>query len=184
MRRAGIDVAVLVYKLALGEPQPVVGPWREGVRLWFPLRDTRAARTYRRAGETTWPRWLGSLMRPRVYLPVLAFDDLRPTFYDLGRRIARTWRRRLRQLDRASWCASLATALAAQEALASLAPMISLGTAGALMVPGFRPVCARHADAAGRPDASHATEGPLRPSRGRAEGRRHPPSRGGRSAGR
>ena len=124
MRRAGIDVAVLVYKLALGEPQPVVGPWREGVRLWFPLRDTRAARTYRSAGETTWPRWLGSLMRPRVYLPVLAFDDLRPTFYDLGRRIARTWRRRLRQLDRASWCASPATALAAQEALASLAPMI------------------------------------------------------------
>ena len=125
VRRAGVDVAVLVYHLALGQPQPAVGPWRAGVRLWFPLRDIRAARAYRRAGETTWPRWVGSLIRPRVYLPVFAFDDLRPTFYNFGRRVARMRRRWIR-LSTQTWCGwSSGTALAAQEALASLAPMVA-----------------------------------------------------------
>lgn len=95
VRRAGIDVSLLAYRRALDEPTPPVSSWREGVRLWFPLRDFKAAREYRRHGELTWPRWLASLLRPPVYLPVFAFDDVRPTAHHLHKRLSRVLRKQL-----------------------------------------------------------------------------------------
>ncbi len=98
VRRAGIDVALLAYRRAVGEPIEPVDRWREGVRLWFPLRDLRAARDYRRHGELTFGRWILSLLRPRVYVPVFALDDPAPTFHNLGPRSARWLRRSLKRL--------------------------------------------------------------------------------------
>jgi hypothetical protein len=63
--------------------------WREDVRLWFPARDWRAARDYRREDELTWPGWLRSLARRRVYTPVLALDDPRPAAASLWGKLRR-----------------------------------------------------------------------------------------------
>jgi predicted ATP-grasp superfamily ATP-dependent carboligase len=78
LRRAGLDVALFTYRRALGQPTPPMEVRREGVRLWFPARDWRAARDYRRARELTWPAWVRSLVRRRIYTPVLSLDDPRP----------------------------------------------------------------------------------------------------------
>jgi D-aspartate ligase len=95
VRRAGLDVALFVYRRALGQQTPPMDSWREDVHLWFPLRDWRAARDYRNEGELTWPGWLRSLARRRVYTPVLALDDPRPAFVKVWRKLSRRFPRRL-----------------------------------------------------------------------------------------
>jgi D-aspartate ligase len=95
VRRAGLDVALFVYRRALGQQTPPMDSWREDVHLWFPLRDWRAARDYRREGELTWPGWLGSLARRRVYTPVFALDDPRPACVNVWRKLNRRFLRRL-----------------------------------------------------------------------------------------
>ena len=96
IRRAGLDVAVFAYSRALGGPTPAMDGWREGVHLWFPARDLRAARDYRREGDLSWTGWLRSLLRRHIYTPVLALDDLRPTVAALWAKV----RRRLRRTSR------------------------------------------------------------------------------------
>jgi D-aspartate ligase len=95
VRRAGLDVALFVYRRALGQQTPPMDSWREDVHLWFPLRDWRAARDYRRKRELTWPGWLRSLARRRVYTPVLALDDPRPTFANVWHKLSRRFLRLL-----------------------------------------------------------------------------------------
>ena len=53
-----------------------------------PASRPAGRKAYRRHGELTWPRWLASLLRPDVHVPVLALDDLRPTAYQLWSRNA------------------------------------------------------------------------------------------------
>lgn len=79
LRRAGLDIALFVYRRALGEHGMRMDRWREGVRLWFPERDVKAAMHYRRSGALTWLQWLRSLAHWPVYTPVLTFDDPMPT---------------------------------------------------------------------------------------------------------
>lgn len=95
VRRAGVDVAWIAYRRAIGAPVEPIGSWRTGIHLWFPLRDARAAASYRRNGELTWPDWLRSLLRRRVYVPVLALDDPRPTVDLFLRRTRRVLTRHL-----------------------------------------------------------------------------------------
>jgi predicted ATP-grasp superfamily ATP-dependent carboligase len=92
LRRAGLDSAVITYRLAAGEAVGRDHPWREGVRLWFPARDLRSARDLRREGSLTWPAWIASIARPRVYTPVLAADDLRPSVDALRTKLERRLR--------------------------------------------------------------------------------------------
>jgi predicted ATP-grasp superfamily ATP-dependent carboligase len=89
LRRAGLDVPVFVYRRAVGLPTPGMQRWREGVRLWFPARDWRAARAYRAEGELSWPDWLRSLAHPRVHTPVAALDDPRPSLASGWRKVKR-----------------------------------------------------------------------------------------------
>lgn len=93
IRRAGIDSALLAYRHALGED---VGPppqWREGVRLWWPERDLRAALAYRREGELTLRGWARSVVHWPTYLPRFALDDPGPALLHARRRTSRAARR-------------------------------------------------------------------------------------------
>lgn len=62
VRIAGIDLAVLTYEQLLGRRLTEQPTYKTGVRLWSPLKDFRAARDYRRAGELSYREWLASLM--------------------------------------------------------------------------------------------------------------------------
>jgi predicted ATP-grasp superfamily ATP-dependent carboligase len=94
VRRAGLDVAVFTYRRLLGQPTPPMDHWREGVRLWFPARDLKAARDYVRHGELSWWGWLRSLVRPRIYTPVLALDGPRPALAGIWAKVLRRLRPR------------------------------------------------------------------------------------------
>ena len=97
LRRAGLDVALFAYLHAIGEPTPPMDRWREGTRLWFPERDFLAACDYRASGELTWPGWVGSLARPRVYTPHFSWDDPGPSIAHWKPKAARLGRRVLRR---------------------------------------------------------------------------------------
>ncbi len=88
--RAGLNVPLIAYKLTLGE-RPEVGSCRDGVRLWMPARDLRAARDMRAEGDLTWPRWLTSLLRYPTYLSVLSLGDLKPSLVNTARRFRNRW---------------------------------------------------------------------------------------------
>lgn len=97
--RAGVDVPLVAYRQALGEPVSV-GPWRSGVRLWMPGIDLKSAAEMRAEGDLTWPRWVAGLVRWPLYTHVFSLGDLRPSAVNMGRRLRKRGRAVLRRLRR------------------------------------------------------------------------------------
>lgn len=99
VRLAGVNLAALTYRRALGLPSPPIGAYRVDMRLWDPIHDTRALLALRAAGETTTAAWLGSL-RHRTYMPLLRAEDPAPALLALVR-ASRALRRSRRNGSRA-----------------------------------------------------------------------------------
>ncbi len=83
VRRAGIDMALIAYRRAVGLPSEPLTGFRTGVRMWHPIEDLRALRDYRVEGEMTVRGWLLSLLH-RQHFPLLSFEDPGPTLMSLG----------------------------------------------------------------------------------------------------
>jgi predicted ATP-grasp superfamily ATP-dependent carboligase len=77
VRVAGIDLALFTYNRLLGRPTPPVDSYRQDVRMWDPLKDTRAFLEYRRGGELSFADWVRSLLHPQ-HFPVARIDDPLP----------------------------------------------------------------------------------------------------------
>jgi predicted ATP-grasp superfamily ATP-dependent carboligase len=84
MRHAGLDLALLAYNRAVGLPDPPRGRFRTGVRMWHPVEDTRAFLVSRRRGETTFLRWVGSLLH-RQHFPLFSWRDPMPSLVSNAR---------------------------------------------------------------------------------------------------
>ena len=98
VQRAGIDMATMSYRRALGLPVQAPTGFRSGVRQWHPLEDLYAYRAYRAQGLLTMRAWLSTWVRP-VGLPMFDRGDLRPSVVytrAFARRAARAAGRRLR----------------------------------------------------------------------------------------
>lgn len=91
-RACGIDMGLLSYRRALGEPAEVPAEYRRGVCLWFPKDDLRAMREYRRAGEMSLGGWLRTLIAP-LRLPVASLRDPLPGIVGALRTLGRALRR-------------------------------------------------------------------------------------------
>jgi D-aspartate ligase len=104
VQRAGIDLATLSYRRALGLPVTVPTRFRSGVFQWHPMEDLHAYRAYRSLGQLDAATWARSLARP-LGLPLFDLRDPRPSAVygrDFARRAARSGRRRLKaRLSRA-----------------------------------------------------------------------------------
>lgn len=74
LHAAGLDVALITYNRLLGRPPPVSGPYEQGLHLWIPAADIRAALGYRSAGELSLRGWARSLMA-RQRFPVASLED-------------------------------------------------------------------------------------------------------------
>ncbi len=98
VQRAGIDMATLSYRRALGQPvDPLPSAYRTGVRQWHPVEDFQAFRAYRAAGQLSTGAWLASVARPML-LPMLDPRDPRPSVVyaaAFARRVGRYVRRRV-----------------------------------------------------------------------------------------
>jgi predicted ATP-grasp superfamily ATP-dependent carboligase len=84
---AGIDLAWLAYRDALGLPYSVPEGFRSGVRLWDPRRDLTAYRELRERGDITLWEWLSTL-RP-AHLDSLSLSDPLPTLVPWARGLRR-----------------------------------------------------------------------------------------------
>jgi len=86
--RAGIDLALLSYNRVVGAPLPRVDRFREGIRLWLPLEDLMAYRSYARAGELGFGAWARSLLHMQ-HFPILRWSDPLPTLVGFCRIFSR-----------------------------------------------------------------------------------------------
>jgi D-aspartate ligase len=83
VRRSGIDIAQLVYDRLTGRPIDVPESFRDDVRLWFAVEDTRAFFDARREGRMRLREWAGSLAG-RQHFPIFAWDDPLPSLTNVG----------------------------------------------------------------------------------------------------
>ncbi|HEX4563872.1 MAG TPA: hypothetical protein VH115_05400, partial [Solirubrobacteraceae bacterium] len=111
IRVAGIDLALFSYNRLLERPTPRVSGYRSDVRLWDPIRDTRAFLEYRRNGELSLGGWVASLMH-RQHLRTARVDDPMPALAGLARQLA-VAAAKLRPAERAAGRAALARAAGA-----------------------------------------------------------------------
>jgi D-aspartate ligase len=99
IRIAGIDLALFSYNRLLGRPTPPIDSYRVGIRLWDPLNDTRAFLGYRRSGELSFRRWIGSLLHPQ-HFPRARLDDPLPALVRVSQGIGRVFTRAVRASPR------------------------------------------------------------------------------------
>ncbi len=92
LRACGCDLAWFTYCRLTGTPVQPPRFYHRGVGYWYPLRDFRAFRGYRRSGALTWRAWLKSLRRPLVF-PLASRDDPMPSIVAAWRHARRLGRR-------------------------------------------------------------------------------------------
>lgn len=93
LRIAGADLAAFAYNRLVGRPGPSLAGFRGGVRLWYPLQDTRAALRLRRDGVLTAAGWLRSIAHHQ-HTPLFEWRDPGPTVGLTTARLRRAIRRR------------------------------------------------------------------------------------------
>jgi D-aspartate ligase len=91
-RLAGIDLVMMTYNRLMGHPQRRIDGYRVGVRLWHPLEDFYAFRSYRRCRELTLGQWLKSLAH-RQHFATFSWKDPAPSIYGPSRKLVRLLRR-------------------------------------------------------------------------------------------
>jgi D-aspartate ligase len=91
IRLAGIDLALFSYSRLLGRATPPVAVYRDDMRLWDPVRDALAFLEYRRKGELSLGRWIGSLNHPQ-HFPSGRIDDPLPALASTARLLSRAQR--------------------------------------------------------------------------------------------
>ncbi|HUT79111.1 MAG TPA: hypothetical protein VM285_15540 [Polyangia bacterium] len=89
LRIAGADIAVFTYDRLLERPTPSIDGYRTGVRLWYPLQDTRAAARLHQSGDLSLGGWLRSIAH-RQHTPLFEWRDPGPTFGLTGARALRS----------------------------------------------------------------------------------------------
>lgn len=99
LRLAGVDVAAYTYSRLAGVPVDPPGEYRDGVRLWYPFQDSRAALAMMRSGTLSLGQWMRSIGH-RQHMPLFEISDPLPTLglgqARLRRRVARAVRGRAR----------------------------------------------------------------------------------------
>jgi len=96
---AGIDLPRIVYNEAVGLPNPRLRAPKYGIRVWHPLPDLRALRSYRKEGLLTTRAWIRSLLHHQRFT-VFSWRDPMPSITDHRRWLVRLLRRGLRRAAR------------------------------------------------------------------------------------
>jgi D-aspartate ligase len=76
--RCGLDTASLIYDDLVGLPMPANLTYKQGVRLWYPMRDFMAFRQLRAMNELSFGEWVRSIWHWQA-LPFFSPTDPLPT---------------------------------------------------------------------------------------------------------
>jgi len=82
--RSGIDLAEFVYNRLTGRPAPPTATFKQGVRLWDPIRDFQAYRALSRQGRLTFPGWLKGVLHRQTF-PYFSWSDPLPALARLSK---------------------------------------------------------------------------------------------------
>ncbi|MDR3636910.1 MAG: hypothetical protein P4L84_24100 [Isosphaeraceae bacterium] len=75
--RSGFNLAAFVYNRLVGTPQPPLERYREGMRLWDPIRDFQCFLTLRKQGALTFRQWAASVLHRQTF-PYFNWSDPLP----------------------------------------------------------------------------------------------------------
>jgi D-aspartate ligase len=98
VRLAGVDLAWIAYARMTGQSPGEIGRGRDGVRMWYPMKDTLACLELRRSGELTFPAWARSLAHRQTF-PLWSMTDPGPSLAELMRIPSRAVRKLNRRRD-------------------------------------------------------------------------------------
>ena len=76
--RAGVPIDLIIYLHLTGQKVPVIGAYREDLRLWHPLRDFLAFLQLRRKYGMTFMQWLKSVATTKNIFPLASLRDPMP----------------------------------------------------------------------------------------------------------
>jgi predicted ATP-grasp superfamily ATP-dependent carboligase len=93
---SGFDLALFVYNRIVGRPEPSMGDYRRGLRLWDPVRDFWAYRQLHQKGQISFSQWLSSVMHPQTF-PFFSWSDPLPAVARLARPPARAIKKIIRR---------------------------------------------------------------------------------------
>ena len=94
--RAGVDIGWIAYARMTDRPIGEIPRGRDGVHMWYPLRDTLACLELRRRGQMTGREWARSLAARQTF-PIWSVTDPAPSLVELAltpSRVVRKLRRR------------------------------------------------------------------------------------------
>lgn len=92
--RAGAPLDVIAYAAITGQTPPVIDSVREGLQMYYPLRDFKAAQALKKDGRLKWRNWLGERLAKKRFTPYFAWDDLGPVKQALGNVLGRIGRKK------------------------------------------------------------------------------------------
>ena len=81
---SGIDLAAFAYNRLTGRPLPPTATFRQGVRLWDPIRDFQAYRALSREGRLSFACWLKGVIHPQSF-PYFSWTDPLPALARLSK---------------------------------------------------------------------------------------------------
>lgn len=90
--RAGVPIDLVEYCHLTGQPLPETRGYREGLRYWYPLRDTLSCLSLIYRGELTLVRWIASLLPARIVSPLHSMADMAPSLFAARNAWKRAWR--------------------------------------------------------------------------------------------
>src|SRR5512135_1577467 len=93
--RSGLDLAAFVYNRITGRPQPPLGAYTPGLRLWDPVRDFESFLELRGRGQLTFRRWVVSILHRQTF-PYFQWSDPMPSLVRASKPLRDLWGRRAR----------------------------------------------------------------------------------------
>lgn len=93
--RSGLDLAAFVYNRITGRPQPPLGAYTPGLRLWDPVRDFESFLELRGRGQLTFRRWVASVLHRQTF-PYFQWSDPMPSLVRASKPLRDLWGRRAR----------------------------------------------------------------------------------------
>lgn len=92
--RCGYNLALFLYQRVVEGELPQFGDYPDQAYLWNPVDDLRAFLQLRSRGELSFGKWIQSICKTNVTLPIFQWTDPLPSWMDTWHRLCRVLKRK------------------------------------------------------------------------------------------